>query len=108
MHKIGVKGSAIFKQFALILARVITDYKCQNDMYVEGLLSDLWKSLTDSTEVVSLYIQLSRMQNLQHLSIIRNFDPDELRKARGASQGIGMGNTNGRRDERQVHLYRIE
>jgi len=78
--KVGVKGSAKFRQFAVTLAYTITDYKCQGDTYVEGLLSDLRKPLTGSTEAASLYVQLSRVQSLQHLSIMRSFDPDELRK----------------------------
>ena len=76
--KVGVKGSAKFRQFAVTLAYTITDYKCQGDTYVEGLLSDLRKPLTGSTEAASLYVQLSRVQSLQHLSIMRSFDPDEL------------------------------
>ena len=78
--KVGVKGSATFRQFAMTLAYTITDYKCQGDTYVEGLLSDLRKPLTGSTEAASLYVQLSRVQSLQQLSIMRIFDPEELRK----------------------------
>jgi len=57
--KVGIKGSATFRQFAVTLAYAITDYKCQGDTYVDGLLSDLWKPLTGSTEAASLYVQLS-------------------------------------------------
>ena len=78
--KVGVKGSVKFRQFAVILAYAITDYKCQGDTYVDGLLSDLRKPLTGSTEAASLYVQLSRVQSLQQLSIMRSFDPEELRK----------------------------
>ena len=78
--KVGIKGSASFRQFAVTLAYAITDYKCQGDTYVDGLLSDLRKPLTGSTEAASLYVQLSRIQSLQQLSIIRSFDPEELRK----------------------------
>ena len=73
------QGIAIFRQLAVILAYAIMDYKCQGDTYIEGLLSDLRKLLIDSIEAVSLYIQLSRMQSLQHLLIIGSFDPEELR-----------------------------
>ena len=78
--KVGVKGSANFRQFAVTLPYAIMDYKCQGETYVEGLLSDLRKPLTGSTEAASLYVQLSRVQSLQHLSIMRSFDPVELRK----------------------------
>ena len=78
--KVGIKGSATFRQFAVTLAYAITDYKCQGDTYVDGLLSDLRKPLTGSTEAASLYVQLSRIQSLQQLSIMRSFDPGELWK----------------------------
>ena len=78
--KVEVKGSVTFRQFAATLAYAITDYKCQGDTYSDGLLSDLRKPLTGSTEAASLYVQLSRVQSLRQLSIMRSFDPDELRK----------------------------
>jgi len=77
--KVSIKGSATFRQFAATLAYAITDYKCQGATY-DGLLSDLRKPLTGSTEAASLYVQLSRIQSLQQLSIMRRFDPEELRK----------------------------
>jgi hypothetical protein len=78
--KVGIKGSAAFRQFAATLAYAIMDYKCQGDTYIDGLLSDLRKPLTGSTEAASLYVQLSRIQSLQQLSIMRSFDPEELHK----------------------------
>ena len=45
-----------------------------------ALLSDLRKPLTGSTEAASPYVQLSRIQSLQQLSIMRSFDPEELWK----------------------------
>ena len=62
---VGVKGSATFRQFAATLAYAITDYKCQGDTYGDGLLSDLRKPLTGSTEPASLYVQLSQVQSLR-------------------------------------------
>jgi hypothetical protein len=59
---------------------MITDYKCQGEMYCDGLLTDLHTPLTGSTEAVSLYVQLSHVQSLQQLSILRDFDAEELRK----------------------------
>jgi len=78
--KVGVKGSATFRQFPTTLAYAITDCKCQADTYDDGLLSDLRKPLTGSTEVASLYVQLSRVPSLRQLSIMRSFDQRELRK----------------------------
>jgi hypothetical protein len=74
------KGSAKFRQFAVTLAYAITDYKCQGETYFNGLLCDLQTPPTGSTEPASLYVQLSRVQSLQHLSIMREFNPNELRK----------------------------
>jgi hypothetical protein len=62
------------------LAYAITDYKCQGETYCDSLLADLRTPLTGSTEAASLYVQLSRVQSLQHLSILRDFDAEELRK----------------------------
>jgi hypothetical protein len=72
------KRKATFSQFPVTLAYVITDYKCQGETYFDGLLTDLRKPLTGSTEAASLYVQLSRVQSLQHLSIMRDFNPAEL------------------------------
>ena len=77
--KVGIKGSATFRQFVATLAYAITDYNCQGATY-DSLLLDLRKPLTGSTEAASLYIQLSRIESLQQLSITRSFDPEELRK----------------------------
>ena len=77
--KVGVKGSDTFRQFAATLAFVIIDHKCHGDTYGDGLLSDLQKSLTGSTEAAPLDVQLSRVQSLRQLFIMRSFDPDELR-----------------------------
>ena len=71
---------AKYKQFAVTLAYAITDYKCQGETYFNGLLTDLKKPLTGSTQAASLYVQLSRVRSLQELSIMRDFDPEELRK----------------------------
>jgi len=73
------KRKATFNQFPVTLAFAITDYKCQGETYFDGLLTDLRKPLTGSTEPASLYVQLSRVQSLEHLSIMRDFDPAELR-----------------------------
>lgn len=73
------KRKATFNQFPVTLAYATTDYKCQGETYFYGLLTDLRKPLTGSTEAASLYVQLSRVQSLQQLSIMRDFDPEELR-----------------------------
>jgi hypothetical protein len=71
---------ATYQQFGVTLAYVITDYKCQGETYYDGLLTDLQRPLIGNTEAASLYVQLSRVQSLQQLSIMRDFDPDELRE----------------------------
>jgi len=73
------KRKATFNQFPVTLAYAITDYKCQGETYVDGLLTDLRKPLTGATQAASPYVQLSRVQSLQQLSIMRDFDPAELR-----------------------------
>jgi hypothetical protein len=73
------KRKATFNQFPVTLAFAITDYKCQGETYYDGLLTDLRKPLTGSTAAASLYVQLSRVQSLQQLSIMRDFDAAELR-----------------------------
>jgi hypothetical protein len=72
--------SATFRQFPVTLAYAITNYKSQGETYSNGLLTDLRKPLTGSTPAASLYVQLSRVQTIQQLSIMRDFDPEELRK----------------------------
>jgi len=71
---------ATFRQFPVTLAYAITDYKSQGETYSNGLLTDLCKPLTGSTPAASLYVQLSRVQTIQQLSIMRDFDPEELRR----------------------------
>jgi hypothetical protein len=71
---------ATYQQFAVTLAYAITNYKCQGETYHDGLLTDLRKPLIGTTEAASLYVQLSRVRSLQQLSIMRDFDPEELRK----------------------------
>lgn len=70
---------ATYLQFAVTLAYAITDYKCQGETYHDRLLRDLQKPLIGNTEAASLYVQLSRVQSLQQFSIMRDFDPGELR-----------------------------
>jgi len=75
-----VLRKATFNRFPVTLAYAITDYKCKGETYSNGLLTDLRKPLTRSTQAASLYVQLSRPQSLQQLSIMRDFDEAELRK----------------------------
>jgi hypothetical protein len=72
------KRKATFNQFPVTPAYAITDYKCQGKTYFDGLLTDLHKPLVGSTQAASLYVQLSRVQSLEKLSIMRDFDPAEL------------------------------
>ena len=71
---------AKYKQFPVTLAYAITDYKCQGETFSDGLLADLQTPPTGSTEAASLYVQLSRVQSLAQLSIMRDFDLTELQK----------------------------
>jgi hypothetical protein len=73
------KRNVMFKQFPVTLAYAITDYKCQGETYYNGLLTDLRKPPHGTSQAASLYVQLSRVQTLQHLSIMRDFDAAELR-----------------------------
>jgi uncharacterized protein (DUF2249 family) len=78
VNKTGI--SAKYKQFPVTLAYAITDSKCRGETYSDGLLTDLRKPLTGTTPASSLYVQLSRVQSLAQLSIMRDFDAEELRK----------------------------
>ena len=65
-------------QFPVTLAYAITDFKCQGQTY-EWLRVDIKKPHTGAASVMSPYVQLSRGQSLQRLSILRPFDADDLR-----------------------------
>lgn len=69
---------ARLRQFPVTLAYAITDFKCQSQTY-EWLRVDIKKPHVGSASVMSPYVQLSRGQSLQRLSILRPFDPDDLR-----------------------------
>ena len=56
------------------------DYKCQGETYFHGVLCDLRKHVTGSTQSASLHVQPGRVLGLQELSIVRDFDPAELQK----------------------------
>ena len=72
--------STTLKQFPVTLAYAITDYKCQGQTYSKGMIADLHKSSGYNPPAASLYVQLSRVTTLSLLSILRLFDPDELRQ----------------------------
>ena len=65
-------------QFPATLAYAISDYKCQGQTY-DFLRVDIKKPNTGNASVMSPYVQLSRSRSLHGLSILRPFDPDELR-----------------------------
>ena len=69
---------ARLRQFPVTLAYAITDFKCQGQTY-EWLRVDIKKPQTGASSVMSPYVQLSRGQSLQRLSILRPFDPEDLR-----------------------------
>jgi hypothetical protein len=69
---------ARLKQFPATLAYAITDFKCQGQTY-EWLRVDIKKPHTGAASVMSPYVQLSRAQSLQRLSILRPFNSEDLR-----------------------------
>jgi ABC-type dipeptide/oligopeptide/nickel transport system ATPase component len=69
---------ARLRQFPATLAYAITDFKCQSQTY-EWLRVDIKKPHVGAASVMSPYVQLSRGQSLQKLSILRPFDSDDLR-----------------------------
>ena len=56
----------------------ITDFKCQSQIY-EWLKVNIKRPHIGAVSVMSPYVQLSQCQSLQHLSILRPFDSDDLR-----------------------------
>lgn len=77
-YDVGHGRWAKLRQFPVTLAYAITDFKCQGQTY-EWLRVDIKKPQTGAASVMSPYVQLSRVQSLQRLSILRPFDPDDLR-----------------------------
>ena len=77
-YNLGHGRWARIKQFPVTLAYAITDFKCQGQTY-EWLRVDIKRPHTGAASVMSPYVQLSRGQALQRLSILRLFDPDDLR-----------------------------
>jgi hypothetical protein len=78
-HKAGHGRYVILRQFPITLAYSITDFKCQGQTY-DWFCVDIKKPNKGPASSMSPYVQLSRGRSLQHLSIMRPFDPDELRK----------------------------
>ncbi len=65
-------------QFPATLAYAIMDYKCQGQTF-EWVIVDLKKPNRGSSPTSSPYVQLSRAKTRACLSILRPFDPAELR-----------------------------
>ena len=65
--------------FPVTLAYAITDFKCQGRTF-NWVLCDIEKPRNGPTPTTSAYVQLSRATSLQHVSIMRPFDVDELSK----------------------------
>jgi len=72
------KCSVVFRQFPITLAFAITDYKCQGETYSDGVIVDIKQPSFGSCSASSPYVQLSRAQRLDRLSIMCPFNPDEL------------------------------
>jgi hypothetical protein len=65
-------------QFPVTLAYAISDYKRQGQTYYAHHV-DIKRPATGDASVMSPYVQLSRGQSLNRLSILRPFDPVDLR-----------------------------
>ena len=76
MYKSSKRKTTLY-QFHVILAYIITDYKCQ-DLTFDQVYVDLKHSLTGFTSAASAYIQLSRCRVINQLSIVHSFDSSEL------------------------------
>lgn len=66
-------------QFPVTVAYAITDYKCQS-LTLDSAFIDLKRPPTGFASGASAYVQLSRCRALNRLSIIRPFDPAELKE----------------------------
>ena len=77
-YNAGSDRSVTLRQFPVILAYAITDYKCQGQTY-QFVIVDLKKPSRGGSPSASIYVQLSRCRSLSSLSIMRPFDPAELR-----------------------------
>ena len=77
-YNAGGDRSVTLRQFPVILAYAITDYKCQGQTY-QFVIVDLKKPSRGGSPSASIYVQLSRCRSLSNLSIMRPFDPAELR-----------------------------
>ena len=71
--------SAKVKQFPISLAYAISDYKSQGQTYNSHRV-DIKRPNTGTATVMSPYVQLSRGRSLEGLSILRPFDPSEMRE----------------------------
>ena len=74
----GLGKAATYSQFPVTLAYAITDYKCQGQTF-KWVVVDLKKPNGGYSPTSSPYVQLSRAKTLASLSILRPFDPGELR-----------------------------
>ena len=75
----GGRGKAVtYFQFPVTLAYAITDYKCQGQT-LTWVVVDLKKPSGGYSPTSSAYVQLPRAKIRDRLSILRPFDPAELR-----------------------------
>ena len=72
------KGVKLF-QFPVTLGYAVMDWKCQGKTYTYGAVADLKRPATGFSPSSSPYVQLSRATHLHRISIMRLFDPDQLR-----------------------------
>jgi hypothetical protein len=73
------KRKVTFRQFPVTLAFAITDYKCQGETYPNGIIVDIKQPSFGSYSASSPYVQLSRCQSFDRLSLMRPLNPEELK-----------------------------
>ena len=72
--------SATILQFSAVLGYAITDFKCQSQTFSCNVIVDLKRPTgRGRNSGASPYVQLSRVKTLSRLSILRPFDPQDLR-----------------------------
>ena len=76
-YKLRSNKYATLSQFPVTLAYAITDFKCQGRTF-NWILCDIEKPRIGPAPPMSAYVQLSRARSLQHVSIMRPFDVDQL------------------------------
>ena len=70
---------ATILQFPAVLGYAITDFKCQSQTFSNVIVDIKQPSGRGKSPGASPYVQLSRAKSLSRLSILRPFNPQDLR-----------------------------